>query len=73
MMRLLRNTKAINGVEVMYGVRIRTLLGENGVMALLMNGLRLVGDRVKILLADGDTIPAKVGDSAPGVGGTKVL
>jgi hypothetical protein len=73
MMRLLPNSKAINGAkpEVTYGVRIKMLLGENGDRA-LPEGLRMVGEEIKILQVDGDKMLTKVGDSTREASGIKV-
>jgi hypothetical protein len=78
MMKLTPNTKAINGAnpKVTYGVRIKTLLGENGDRALpeglRMQGLRMLGDEIKMLQVLGDRILTKAGDSTWGAGGIKV-
>jgi hypothetical protein len=65
--------KAINGAKpkVTYGVRIKTLLGENGDRALLV-GLRMFGDEIKMMQVHGDRMLTKAGDSTWGAGGIKV-
>ena len=71
------NTKAINGanLKVTCGVRIK-MLEENGDRALpeglVMQGLRILGNEIKMLQVHGDRMLTKVGDSIWGAGGIKV-
>jgi hypothetical protein len=72
------NTKTINWAnpKVTYGVRVNMLLGENGDRALSeglrMQGLRILGNVIKMLQVHGDRMLTKDGDSTWGAGGIKV-